>query len=120
MSRKKPKAYITGTSVVVMRSPSEIVIGADSLFFATKRDDSYEGTTCKIAQIGESLFFSASGLIGDSYGDFSVHRLAVEACQENRIIADKIRCFESNVQSPIVKALEDIREKQIHPVLEGV
>jgi hypothetical protein len=61
------------TTIVVIRTPSEVVIAADSL--ATIRADAGSSSTesvCKIYQLNSKLFFAVSGLVNDGLTGFSI------------------------------------------------
>jgi hypothetical protein len=114
------RAYVTGTTIVVVRTPSEAVIGADSKFVAKKEDQAYDGTVCKIIQVEQLVFFSAAGLIGATDDTYNVWKTAIDSCQRNRITSDILDDFEKAVQPPLVGALNDVSEKGITPVLDSM
>jgi len=59
------QTYLYGTTVVVIRTPHEILVGADSKMIAIGDKPSDAGLTCKIAQV-DNLFFAHARLIKDS------------------------------------------------------
>ncbi|MEK6286703.1 MAG: hypothetical protein AABO57_13260 [Acidobacteriota bacterium] len=115
----KHRAYLSGTTVVVIRTPGEMVIGADSIVVAKTEFGSYGETMCKIIPVGNLVFFAAAGLIGDSDGVFNAYQIALECGNVSRRTLDTVNSFESAVKPPLIAALEDIRQKAIGPVINN-
>ena len=121
MRHWKRKAYITGTTVVIIRTPAEIVMAADSAVQETGEDGTSDvGVTCKIAQIGENVFFAAAGWVGDTSGAFLAPLVAIQCCSTNHRFLDAVKAFENAAKSPLSDAFEDIRQRKIGPVLDGM
>lgn len=116
----KRRAYLSGTTVVVIRTPGEIVIGADSILVGKTEEGSFGATMCKIKPVGGFIFFAASGLVGDSDGVYDAYQIALECSNANRSTRDTVNCFEGAVKPPLKAALEDIRQKAIGPVADNM
>jgi hypothetical protein len=103
---------------VVIRTPGEIVIGADSIVVGKTEEGSFGATMCKIIPIGNLLFFAASGFIGDSDGLYNAYQIALDCAHANHTSFDTVTSFESAVKPPLIAALEDTRQKGIGPVTD--
>ena len=88
-----------GTSIVVVRTSSEIVVAADSML-VWLTDDGRRWTVpiCKIRQAG-SVFFAIGGASGNDSSGYDPFRIAVDACSLGTNMMDKISRFETLVHS---------------------
>jgi hypothetical protein len=111
----RPNIYLAGTTIVAIRTPSEILVGADSKMTAVsdKLDDAHAGLTCKIIQI-DNLFFAPAGLLQDTWGTFSVASIVGKARQVGGTIQDTANLFESMLLRPLTGILDQLRRE--HPI----
>lgn len=98
MSPKLTQSIIYGTVIVAVRTPGEIIVGADSK--ASYAGTEYTESHCKINQVG-NLFFAAAKLVGDNKDRFSVKRIASEAINKGGTISDIVTNFERLVALPL-------------------
>ncbi len=98
------------TTIVVIRTPQEVVIAADSA--ATFQGDGRPAgteTVCKIYQVNAGLFFAVSGLVNDSRTGFNVPKM-VGADSAGGSIAEKIARVERAVQAAVLRELPRVKE----------
>jgi hypothetical protein len=104
-----PCLTANATTIVVARTPTEIVIGADS-----KVTDSYGGvvdnSACKIQQVG-NLFVAFEGLLRDKKTGFNVAEIARRALQlkPNASAAEKVDILTGFVTSALFEELNQAR-----------
>jgi hypothetical protein len=110
------------TTIVVARSATEIVIGADS-----KVTDTYGhelgSQVCKIQQVG-NLFLAFEGLLRDKATGFSVPQIAVRALQlkPEATAAEKVNVLTGFLTSELFVELQKVRTNsadEFHTKLEG-
>jgi hypothetical protein len=94
---------LCATSIAVVRTPSQIVVAADTLEHLSGKPT----TVCKIRSTGAE-FFAAAGLIDDARAEFHVGRL-VSASRANNVAAISSQ-FEERAVVPLTKALNRIRK----------
>jgi hypothetical protein len=100
-----------GTTIVVIRTPQEVVIAADSA--ATFQGDGRPvatGTVCKIYRVNDSLFFAVSGLVNDSRTGFSIPEI-VASGSAGGSIAEKLATMERAVQGAVLRELPRVKER---------
>ncbi len=71
--------HASATTIVAVKTPSEIVIGADSKVTDTY-GNAFSSQGCKIIQAG-NLFFAYEGLARDNRTGFDIARIAARALQ---------------------------------------
>ncbi|MBC7932527.1 MAG: hypothetical protein H7Z38_18365 [Rubrivivax sp.] len=103
------------TTVVAVRTPTEIVVGADSKGLAG--DVTTSRSMCKIGHVGNFLFAYA-GHGGDTVTGFNPAAVATKAGNTQGTILEKARRFEAEVKEPLVVSLTLLR--QINPRLYKV
>jgi hypothetical protein len=110
------------TTIVVARTATEIVIGADS-----KVTDSYgkslHSETCKIQQVG-TLFLAYEGLLRDKRTGFSVAEISRRALQlrPDASVADRVGILTGLITSALVDELIKVRSNspdEFRQKLEG-
>jgi Proteasome subunit len=101
---------MTGSTVVAIRTPSEIYVGADSKLVAYG-DIKIEQSMCKIRQV-DSLFFAHTGLIGDAAGRFNVAETVIKAHRYGHSISATVQAFEKMVVGPLIKTLQQFKRDQ--------
>src|SRR4030095_178912 len=110
------------TTIVVARSASEIVIGADS-----KVTDTYghelDSRVCKIRQVG-NLFLAFEGLLRDKATGFNVPEIAVRALQlkPDASAQEKVNILTGFLTSELFVELQRVRTNspdEFHTKLEG-
>jgi hypothetical protein len=103
---------IAQTCIVIRRTPSKVVVGADSklvkIDFAIDNDGKEyqirkEGIKCKIRQTGNT-FYAISGLDLPSIDNF-----VEESCKSGQSFAEKSERFTNLISKPLASALEKIR-----------
>lgn len=103
-----PKDTLAQTSIVAIRTPQEIFIGADSKG-TIGGDKNKIVNVCKIRQFGSS-FCAFSGLIDVSETHFRVWDIATSAFRHGNTLLDKIDAFEALITAPLSKTLHYVRE----------
>jgi hypothetical protein len=101
------------TTIVIIRTPQEVVIAADSA--ATIRGDGLPATTrtvCKIYQLaGDRLFFAASGLMNDPQTGFNIPGIVASASQYGDSMSTRLAAVESEVQAAVLRELPRVKER---------
>ena len=101
------------TSIVIRRTPTTIVVGADSKEVryeylidgsGQKRIARSERSKCKIRQVDQTTFFAIAGQY-----DFDVDDLAVKSCKEGGAFLDSLVAFEAAVRLPLINLLKELR-----------
>lgn len=101
------------TSIVIRRTPQNIVVGADSkqvyyrvTEFPDGRREVFQDVTskCKIRQADSTTFFAIAGQYA-----FDVDALAVESCKQGKSLLEKLDAFEVAVRGPLAKMLGEWR-----------
>ncbi|MBV9297102.1 MAG: hypothetical protein JO145_16135 [Acidobacteriaceae bacterium] len=90
------------TSIVILRSPTRVYIGADSRREYRNASGFYPGSVCKIVPAG-NLFFVASGLTYAN--DENVADIGVEAGRGGASVLSAIEIFRSRMQEFLPRAL---------------
>jgi hypothetical protein len=99
------------TTIVVIRTPQEVVIAADSA--ATFQGDGRPVTTetvCKIYRVNDSLFFAVSGLVNDSRTGFNIPEI-VASSSGSGTMAEKLARVERAVQAAVLRELPRVKER---------
>jgi len=100
------------TTVVIIRTPQEVVIAVDSA--ATIRGDGLPATTrtvCKIYQADTSLFFAVSGLVNDPQTGFDIPKIVASSSREGDSMAVKLAGVEREVQTALLRELPHVKER---------
>jgi len=110
------------TTIVVVRSAREIVIGADSKVTDTYGNDLHS-QVCKIQQF-DNLFVAFEGLLKDNATGFNVPAIAARAFQmkPNATAAQKVEIFTGALASELFVELPRVRansEDEFRAKLEG-
>jgi hypothetical protein len=97
--------------VVVIRTPEEVVIAADSAStIRSAHSAPRTKSVCKIFEISPTLFFAVSGLVGDSFSGFRVPELvAVAAAGNAGGMRTKLALAESAVEKALLDELPRLR-----------
>jgi hypothetical protein len=95
------------TSIVAVRTPNEMVVGADSKG-QLGGDRLYNIPLCKIVK-ANNLFFAISGLSHDPATSFDANAVAIQASQSEGTIHDRATEFEKLIVMPLTRALKEIR-----------
>jgi hypothetical protein len=106
------QAILTGTTVVAVRTKTEVVVGADSKMVAIGDNLEDAGQTCKIIQV-DNLFFAHARLIRDSWGSFSVPETVLQARRKGGTILETANNFEKMIVPSLTKIL--MQMKREHP-----
>lgn len=100
--------YLTGTSIVAVRTATEVVVGADSLAVLTGEDAS-PIYVCKILQVGRA-FFATARLVADNQGEFDVARTVRATYRQNEPLLASVRRFEAEMISQLREVVVYIRD----------
>ena len=98
------------TTVVVVRTPSEVYIGADSRV-GDVRDETFSSTACKIRQVGD-LFFAFSGLPRIPGVDSGLMDIIEEAVSYGGSIADMVEEFDDIIVDAWTDGLKTLKEER--------
>lgn len=99
-----------GSTVAYFRTPTEIVVGADSIAVATQ-DHSIKGTTCKIIQIESSnLFIAMVGLCPYASADFNYIPEVIQAYHFEKTIKGTADIFSNKIIIPLIQKLKKLRD----------
>src|SRR5262245_3908725 len=98
---------VHATAIVAARSPTLILIGADSKAIRGG-DMSNTMSICKIEQIGQ-FYYAAAGLTHNPFISYTLSTIVEEAFREGKTLTDKINRFEQLVQIPLSRALEYVK-----------
>lgn len=101
---------ISGTSIIVAWSDSNIVIGADSKL-TSKDDTTFSAITCKILVIEDSIVFVSAGTYSDA--GFDIQKMAVRILSGAGTFDDKCSRFKDAVTIEFKNILN--RKKEISP-----
>jgi Proteasome subunit len=106
-------AQAGATTIVIIRTPQEVVIAADSA--ATIRGDGLPLTTqtvCKIYQIDSGrMFFAVSGLVNDPRTGFSIPKIVAAESRDGGSMAAKLAAVEREVQAAALRELPHVKER---------
>jgi len=98
---------LANTTVVIVRSPEEIVIAADS-----KRSDPADPTRhreeCKIIRL-QSFVYVTTGLVEEENTGLNVPLLAIEVSKTNQKLSRKVEELEQRVSDDLLKTHGEIR-----------
>jgi hypothetical protein len=117
-----PLSLANATTIVVARTPTEIVIGADS-----KVTDTYgkelNSRICKIQHAG-NLFFAVEGLLKDKATGFNVPEIVIRSLQlkPDATAAEKVNILTGFLTAELFVELNRVRrnsEEEFHTKLEG-
>src|ERR1700693_1198220 len=100
------------TTVVIIRTPQEVVIAVDSA--ATIRGNGLPATkqtVCKIYQADTSLFFAVSGLVNDPQTRFNTPKIVASGCRDGDSMAAKLARVEREVKTAILRELPHVKER---------
>jgi hypothetical protein len=108
---------VAQTCIVIRRTPSEVVVGADSkavtITFSTDNDGKErqirtEGTKCKIRQAGNT-FYAISG-----FNLSDMDNLADGSCRSGKNYMERAARFKALINEPLTAALERVRQENPH------
>jgi len=98
---------LANTTVVIVRSPQEIVIAADS-----KRSDPADPTRhreeCKIIRF-KSFVYVTTGLVEEEKTGLNIPSLAIEASKTSQKLSRKVEELESRVSDDLLRTHREIR-----------
>lgn len=100
------------TTIVVIRTPAEIVLAADSRdTFEDKNSPTRTSDVCKIYQSSGGIYFALSGLVSDRVTGFSLARLVARASGHHRRIADKVKSAEQLIGEALISELPEVKAR---------
>ena len=103
-----PVHFVNATSVIAVRTPDEIVIGADS--FLGNESGHQVATICKIRQARDT-FFAVSGVpIVQGEGiDFNIYKIASAIFSRKLPIEERIETYDAIVKWNLIKIVDRVR-----------
>jgi hypothetical protein len=99
------------TTVAIYRSPTKIVIGADTLFNRQTRLGPTRYRVCKILNVGE-VFFVSIGIVDNPATGFSLNSLAETAIQESHGVSASAQKLMSIGEGPVSRTLTELRKNE--------
>jgi hypothetical protein len=103
-----PLVFTSGTTIVIHKSPSEIVVGADSLRMRRSGTLAVPLSECKIRRVGND-FFAIAGNIREQVKGFDAVRIATEAVKSSGKAVGKVKAFEQKILAPLTEVLSTAR-----------
>jgi hypothetical protein len=100
-------AAFADTSIVVIRMPWVVVVGADSKT-TVEGSAASTGTACKIYQ-AEDLFFAVAGLTNDAGRDFNAPAIIREAIRSESTLAGRVQAAEEAMIARVSRELNRLR-----------
>ena len=100
----------SSTTVIVVRTPTEIYIGADSKI-TDVRNESLTSTACKIRQV-DDLFFAFSGLPKMPGVESDLMEIIEEASRDGGTIADKVEEFDDIITDEWSEGLQELKKER--------
>lgn len=97
-----------GTAIVAVRTPTEIIVGADSKL--TTSDGSITELVCKIYQVGR-VFCALAKYAGTRTNGFNVSDVAKEAIKEGGSIADIQTRFHCLIGTPLYRTAQAFKNE---------
>jgi Proteasome subunit len=105
-------AQARATTIVVIRTPDEVVIAADSA--ATVHEDGGRNVTesvCKIYGLDANLFFAVSGLVNDRLAGFSIPAIVAFVSGGGGNISAKLARAEGAVRDAVLIELPRVKAR---------
>lgn len=99
---------LIGTAIVAVRTPTEIIVGADSKL--TTNDGSATESVCKIYQVGR-VFFALAKYAGTRTNGFNVSDVVKEAIREGGRIADIQTRFHCLIKTPLYRTAAEFKNE---------
>ncbi len=100
------------TTVVVIRTPAEVIIAADSAeTIQLNGRPAQTLTVCKIYQLESKLFFAVSGLVHDALTAFNIPEIVAAASHKGGSLAEKLARAERDVQTALLHELPQVKER---------
>ncbi len=98
---------VAQTTIVAIRTPEEIWIGADSKV-TNVHNKSITKSVCKIKQVGR-LFYAFAGFSNYTGSSYDLVSIVNKACRNNLSLSGKVKTFEKLIVPPLSKALKRIQ-----------
>lgn len=101
-----------GTTIVVIRTPDEVVIAADSA--GTIRGDGLSATTesvCKVYELDSRFYFAVSGLVNDPQSGFNIPEIVAAADRDGGSLAARLARMEREVTDAVLRELPQLRKR---------
>jgi len=99
-----------GTSVVVIRTPQEVVIAADSAVII--QGDGLTpstGSACKIFAVDDKLYFAVSGIVNDSHTGFHVPEIVASIARQGGAPSAMQTKIETEVTAAVLRELPEVK-----------
>jgi len=98
---------LDATTLVILRTPREIVVAADSLLSLYGRRPQQ---VCKIGRHGDTVFATA-GLVESQDGVLDVHAVIAQVLRRNVSWIEHVRTIERRLQEPLLRTLRRMRRE---------
>lgn len=105
------QSFLQGTTIVVLKTPSEIYVGADSLGTRHDGTSSRPESTCKIVQADNLFFYAVANISEDPETNFSVSTLVKYVISKGKTFKERVGIFEKATIAPLEKTLSNIKSK---------
>lgn len=100
-------ATLDATTLAILRTRTEIVIGADSLLSLYGRRPQQ---ACKIGRQGD-IVFATAGLVESAAGALDVHGVIAQVLRRDVSWADQVRTIEERLQEPLLRTLRRMQRE---------
>jgi hypothetical protein len=105
------RSEAVATTIVVIRSPHEVVLAADSqATYEGGEAPENVGPVSKIYEVGE-LFFAVSGLAEDPETQFSVSEIVADASRGLATVTEKVRAIEHRIAAALSVEVPAIKQR---------
>jgi len=101
--------FTSGTTIVIRKAPSQIVVGADSMT-RESGNGAVSFSECKIRQVGDD-FLAMGGNIREKVTGFDAFKIATQAMRDSDKPIDKVKGFERNILTPLTEVIRMVRSK---------
>lgn len=98
---------LDATTLVILRTPREIVVAADSLLSLYGRRPQQ---VCKIGRHGDTVFATA-GLVESQDGVLDVHAVIAQVLRRNVSWIEHVRTIKRRLQEPLLRTLRRMRRE---------
>jgi len=103
------ESIANGTCIMAIRTPTQVVVAADSLGVPFGATTIKRQTFCKIAH-HDSIYFACSGDVAEFRSGFDVYRVAGEALSGGGTTLDKVKRFDDLIQVQLPKAVKSMNK----------
>jgi hypothetical protein len=103
---------VGATTIVVVRTPDEIAIAADSQgTFQGNNLPINRRTVCKVYQGADGVFFAVAGLVNDPSTGFNVPELVTRESRIGKTMSEKLRRVEDALKAALLAEIPHIKDR---------